>query len=42
MIFLEKKNGIVMKKVGYVGCGILVKKEQECRIKTPFQTLYLQ
>jgi len=34
-VFLGKKNGIWDSDEKSAGCGILVKKERECRIRTP-------
>ena len=38
--FLRKKNGIRDSDEKSAGYGILVKKERECEIKTPFRTLF--
>jgi len=35
MYFWERKNGIRDSDEKSAGCGILVKKERECRIRTP-------
>jgi len=39
MYFWKRKNGIRESDEKSAGCEILVKKERECRIRTPFQTL---
>jgi len=39
MYFWERKNGIRDRDGKSAGCGILVKKEREYGIRTPFQTL---
>jgi len=41
MYFWERKNNIRDSDEKSAGCGILVKKERECGIRTPFQTLFL-
>ena len=43
MYFWQRKNGIRDSDENSAGCGILVKKERECGIRTappPFQTLW--
>jgi len=39
MYFWERKNEIGDNDEKSAGCGIRVKKERECGIRTPFQTL---
>jgi len=40
MYFWERKNEILDSDEKSAGCGILMKKEQECGFRTPFQTLF--